>query len=71
MNIARLSIYLPSFLLLTALLLSVEACTSDRDEQPRPNVSGVKVDVQLLRFEQDLFSIDTTRLSEELTRLVS
>ncbi|MFN8302256.1 MAG: hypothetical protein U0U46_07165 [Saprospiraceae bacterium] len=69
MNIARLSIYLPSFLLLTALLLSVEACTSDRDEQPRPNVSGVKVDVQLLRFEQDLFSIDTTRLSEELTRL--
>ena len=69
MNIARLPNFLSSIILLTALLLGFEACTPDREDKPRPNVSGIKVDVPLLRFEQDLFSVDTSRLPEELTRL--
>lgn len=34
-----------------------------------PDVSGIKIDLQLQRFEKDFFSIDTNHLSQSLQRL--
>ena len=37
------------------------ACDND-NRTPRPDVSDIKVDLQLLRFEQDIFTLDTGNL---------
>lgn len=40
------------------------------DRTPRPDVSGIKVDLKILRFEQDVFSLDTAQLQAEMQRLL-
>src|SRR3954447_9293182 len=34
-----------------------------------PDVSGVKVDLQMQRFDQDFFALDTSRIDQSLQRL--
>ncbi|MDX1667145.1 MAG: hypothetical protein R3350_07945 [Saprospiraceae bacterium] len=53
-------------LVLAVCLLS--SCQFDNGEAI-PDVSGIDVNVDLRRFEQDLFSIDTTRIGQELSAL--
>lgn len=36
-----------------------------------PDVSGIKVDIKLERFEKDFFAIDTNKVSEGLTQLMT
>src|ERR1700694_4723778 len=48
------------------ILLFLCACNS---HQGKPNVAGIEVPVQIHRFEQDFFSIDTTRPVASLERL--
>jgi hypothetical protein len=36
-----------------------------------PDVSGIKVDIKLERFEKDFFSIDTNKISDDLTQLLT
>jgi len=54
------------WLLLLAMLLT--ACQSD-DSIEAPDVSDIQVDVELRRFEQELFSLDTNRMDTALSRL--
>lgn len=51
------------------LLFAAIRCGNDPDRRARPDVSGIKVNVPLHRFEQDLFALDTAHLAEGLTRL--
>lgn len=39
------------------------------DKTDAPDVSGVKVDLQTNRFDEDFFSLDTNQLNESLSRL--
>jgi hypothetical protein len=56
--------------LLGAIFFSVfSACSNDNDI-PRPDISGVKIDFKLDRFEQDIFALDTTRLQEGMQQLL-
>ncbi|MCC7466039.1 MAG: hypothetical protein IT261_07210 [Saprospiraceae bacterium] len=53
-----------------AVFLSIfSACSNDNDI-PRPDISGVKIDFKLDRFEQDIFALDTTRLQEGMQQLL-
>ncbi len=56
----------PMFLLLSLSLLS--ACGNDNDRR-LPDVSNIKVDIRLQRFEQDLFQLDTTSLQAGMQQL--
>src|SRR5690606_415422 len=38
-------------------------------KKPAPDVSHIKIDVQLLRFDKDLFSIDTNNVENSLNAL--
>lgn len=49
-------------------LLSIHACECGKGKDI-PDVSNVSVDVELKRFEQALFSLDTTNIEEGLTEL--
>ena len=40
-----------------------------KNERPVPDVSNIKVDVQLKRFDKDLFSIDTNNIEPSLNEL--
>jgi hypothetical protein len=51
------------FLLATALILA--SCNDNKD----PDVSDVKVDLQVQRFEQDFFAIDTNNVVASLDKL--
>ena len=42
-------------------LLIITACGTD-NRTPRPDVSDIKVEMQILRFEQDIFALDTADL---------
>jgi hypothetical protein len=42
------------------------ACNS---KKPAPDVSGIKIEVQLKRFDKDLFSIDTNNVEASIDRL--
>ncbi len=44
------------------LITSLVSCGDDDAADPIPDVSNIKVDVKIRRFEQDLFAIDTTNL---------
>jgi hypothetical protein len=57
----------PLFLFITIILL-FNACRSDGNE-PIPDVSDIVVDLEIRRFEQDLFSIDTNNVAAELSEL--
>ncbi|MDX2133249.1 MAG: hypothetical protein SFV52_00580 [Saprospiraceae bacterium] len=58
-----------NILLAAGLLLSMVACRETTLRPGGPDVSGVEAPLQLRRFEQDIFTLDTTRLSEEAARL--
>jgi hypothetical protein len=55
------------FLLLSAFLWS---CQTDQVE-PVPDVSKIEIDLSLRRFEQDLFTLDTTQMEASLESLKS
>ncbi|MEO8711413.1 MAG: hypothetical protein ABI405_04775 [Parafilimonas sp.] len=42
---------------------------SCKNEKPAPDVSNIKVEVQLKRFDKDLFSVDTNNISASLNTL--
>lgn len=48
----------------------ITAC-GDESRTPRPDVSDIQVDVPLLRFEQDIFALDTAQLQIEMQQLLS
>lgn len=48
-------------LLVTVFSFMLTACGND-DDIPRPDISDVKINFKLDRFEQDIFSLDTTQL---------
>lgn len=58
--------------LFPALLFLVlfSACGDDNSGIPHPNVSNIKVNVQVLRFEQDIFALDTTNLQAGMQNLM-
>jgi hypothetical protein len=51
--------------LLVAMTVLLASCGGP----DKPDVSGIKVDLQFQRFEQDLFAIDTNRIEEGLAHL--
>lgn len=56
-----------TFFILTSLLWS---CQSEQTE-PLPDVSQLEIDLELRRFEQDLFTLDTTQMEASLEALKS
>lgn len=48
------------------LILLLISCNNSNN---KPNVSDIKVDVNILRFDKDFFSIDTNRLAQSLNEL--
>ncbi len=54
------------FLIYLSLVLSFIQC---RQFSPRPDLSGIPVDFEVYRFEQDWFSMDTTQLPEAIHSL--
>src|SRR5690242_18664909 len=48
------------------LLLMLIACNHSNN---KPNVSGIKIDLKIERFDKDFFSMDTNQLSKSLTDL--
>ncbi len=60
------------FNLLAFLLFTISfwsACGDDEVAEPIPDVSNIKVDIRIRRFEQDLFAIDTTNIASGVTNL--
>ena len=52
--------FIPMKRLLTiTLLILIAGCSDDR----KPDVSGIEVKLELVRFEDDLFALDTTNIS--------
>jgi hypothetical protein len=45
-------------------------CFSCRSNKNIPDVSGIKVNLETKRFEQDFFSIDTTKVASSITNLL-
>lgn len=52
----------------TLIFLSINACTNDKGKNI-PDVSHLSADVGLVRFEQALFEMDTTKISSQLNQL--
>ena len=50
------------------LLCSIFACNMD-NKTPLPDVSEIKVDIEVKHFEQDLFNMDTSNTLTELEQL--
>lgn len=48
------------------LLVSFISCKNKKDT---PDISGIKADVRIERFDRDFFAIDTNRISQELSFL--
>lgn len=46
----------------------LHSCASD-DADPVPDISDIEVDLEIKRFEQDLFGLDTSRVGEGLKEL--
>jgi hypothetical protein len=51
---------------LAVVLVLVASC---RDKNNKPDVSNIKIDVQLQRFDRDFFSIDTNHIENSLDQL--
>jgi len=51
------------------LCLFISACVNE-SRTPHPDVSDIKVDLQLLRFEQDIFAIDTGNIQVGMQNLL-
>ena len=56
-------------ILFSGLAFLMLSCAGDAEE-PIPDVSDIVADFELRRFEQDLFSMDTTNLKNDLETLV-
>lgn len=52
-----------------ALLLAGWMLAACGDKRQVPDVSGIKVQLQVLRFEQDLFNMDTTDMNRSMDQL--
>ncbi|MEO7310917.1 MAG: hypothetical protein ABIX01_11005 [Chitinophagaceae bacterium] len=55
--------------IITALICCLLAFSSCKPGKNIPDVSDIKVNVNLLRFEQDFFTMDTLNLNESLNQL--
>ena len=60
---------IPSFFRFLLPMLLVLLLWQCQQEEPIPDVSDIPVDLQLRRFEKDLFGIDTSRFAEGLSKL--
>ena len=58
MNILNMQNQILIFLLLIGILLT--DCSETRVDLDRPDISDVKVEIEIRRFDQDMFSLDTT-----------
>ncbi len=58
---------LPQFILLALIFLA--SCGSNTNKPAAADVSDVDVEVDIKRFEKDLFSIDTSQIEKEVTAL--
>ncbi|MFN0213110.1 MAG: hypothetical protein ACKVT2_02540 [Saprospiraceae bacterium] len=63
----KFSIQFSLFFCLSFLIFS--ACGNE-NRTPRPDVSDIKVEVQLLRLEQDIFALDTAQLQMGMQNLL-
>lgn len=54
------------FFCVALIAITLFAC---KNKKPAPDVSNIKVDVQLKRFDKDLFSIDTNNIEASLNKL--
>jgi len=63
----RLSFSINNFLL-TLCCLSLAACNSD-EQHRRPDVSNIQVAIKIQRFDQALFSLDTSQLEAGMAQL--
>lgn len=57
-SMKRLSLYL-------LIIITISGCTGRKV----PDVSGIKVDLELQRFDKDFFSVDTSHLDQSLQQL--
>ncbi len=48
------------------IIIYIASCSNDKN---KPDVSDIKIDLQVQRFEKDFFKIDTNNISSELARL--
>ena len=53
---------------LFGICLLIGSCTSNQRE-PLPDISKIQIDFKLIRFEQELFQLDTNSLESELLKL--
>jgi hypothetical protein len=52
------------------LVLSVMACEPDvKTNRPTPDISNIKLDTRILRFDQDLFALDTNQIQSGMVAL--
>lgn len=58
------------FALLIALSIFFFSACNKESRTPHPDISKIKVDVQLLRFEQDIFALDTAQLQTGMQNLL-
>lgn len=58
------------FLILILLAVLITGCNNDEDKSI-PDVSNISTNVNILRFEQDLFALDTNNMEQGLQNLVS
>lgn len=56
---------------LLLLVCSLWACNNDNGELPPPDVSGIKMDVEVLRFDRAMMDIDTLNTGPGIARLDS
>ena len=54
---------------LLLIFLSILFLVSCNNSNSKPDISNIKADVTILRFDKDFFSIDTTRLEKSLNNL--
>ncbi|MCB0684775.1 MAG: hypothetical protein KDC32_28235, partial [Saprospiraceae bacterium] len=69
MQTMKYSGQIPSFFRFLLPMLLVLLLWQCQQEEPIPDVSDIPVDLQLRRFEKDLFGIDTSRFAEGLSKL--
>jgi hypothetical protein len=59
-----------SLLLLTYFSLSIISCSS-KHKDPIPDVSKITVELKLIRFDKEVFQIDTNKLEKDLSILIN
>ncbi|MEM6769702.1 MAG: hypothetical protein AAF597_03870 [Bacteroidota bacterium] len=54
---------------LLMLVFGLWACNNDNEELPPPDVSGIKMDVKVLRFDRAMMAIDTQNIGQGIAGL--